>query len=80
MRRHAHQPPAPWCFGGSIELRTNWRVYAEEFAERCGSRDARHLDEFVADDPLTLLERACALGHACGAVLWMQFERGVQSV
>jgi tRNA G46 methylase TrmB len=68
MRRwHAHPVlPALLALGGSIELRTNWRVYAEEFAEalRLAGLDAC-LEKFVADDPLTPFERKYAnSGHA----------------
>src|SRR5678815_3850104 len=68
MRRwHAHPVlPALLELGGAIELRTNWRVYAEEFAEalRLAGREAC-VEEFVADDPLTPFERKYAdSGHA----------------
>ena len=68
MRRwHAHPVlPSLLALGGAIELRTNWRVYAEEFAEalRLAGREAC-VEEFVADDPLTPFERKYAdSGHA----------------
>ena len=70
MRRwHAHPVlPALIALGGRIELRTNWRVYAGEFAEalRLAGHEAR-LEEFVADDPLTPFERKYT---ASGHVLW----------
>jgi len=70
MRRwHAHPVlPALLALGGAIELRTNWRVYAEEFAAalRLAGRESR-LEEFVADDPLTPFERKYA---ASGHSLW----------
>jgi len=70
MRRwHAHPVlPSLLALGGAIELRTNWRVYADEFAEalRFAGRASR-LEEFVADDSLTPFERKYA---ASGHVLW----------
>jgi tRNA (guanine-N7-)-methyltransferase len=68
MRRwHAHPVlPALLALGGAIELRTNWRVYAEEFAAalQLADRESR-LEEFVADDPLTPFERKYAVsGHS----------------
>jgi len=70
MRRwHAHPVlPALLALGGTIELRTNWRVYGEEFAEalRLAGRETC-LEEFVADDSLTPFERKYA---ASGHVLW----------
>ena len=70
MRRwHAHPVlPSLLAVGGAIELRTNWRVYAEEFAEalRLAGRPAG-FDEFVADDPLSPFERKYA---ASGHALW----------
>ncbi len=70
MRRwHAHPVlPAILALGGTIELRTNWRVYAEEFATAlclCGA-DVE-LAGFVADAPLTSFERKYA---ASGHALW----------
>ena len=66
-RWHAHPVlPAILALGGGIELRTNWRVYAEEFAAAlhlCGA-DV-DLAGFVAEPPLTPFERKYALsGHA----------------
>ncbi len=68
MRRwHAHPVlPALLALGGAIELRTNWRAYAEEFAEalRLAGRETP-LEKFAADDPLTPFERKYAdSGHA----------------
>ena len=66
-RWHAHPVlPAILALGGAIELRTNWRVYAEEFAEslRLAGLDA-HCAQFTAEDPLTPFERKyVAAGHA----------------
>ncbi len=70
MRRwHAHPVrPALLALGGAIELRTNWRVYAEEFAEalRLAGRQVC-FDQFAADEPLTPFERKYA---ASGHALW----------
>ena len=63
MRRwHAHPVlPALLALGGAIELRTNWRVYAEEFAEALRlARRETHLEEFAADELLTPFERKYA--------------------
>jgi len=68
-RWHAHPVlPSLLALGGAIELRTNWRVYADEFAEalRLAGRESR-LEEFVANDPLTPFERKYA---ASGHALW----------
>lgn len=70
MRRwHAHPVlPAILALGGTIELRTNWHVYAEEFAAAlrlCGV-DVE-LAGFFADAPLTPFERKYA---ASGHALW----------
>ena len=44
--------------GGTIELRTNWRIYAEEFAEALRLADTEPLlDSFVPEQPLTPFER-----------------------
>lgn len=68
-RWHAHPVlPSILALGGTLELRTNWRVYAEEFAEAlalCG-RDAG-FEEFNAAMPLTPFERKYA---ASGHSLW----------
>jgi len=67
MRRwHAHPVlPSLLALGGTIELRTNWRVYAEEFAEALGLVGQEVLcDTIAADDPLTPFERKyAASGH-----------------
>jgi len=76
MRRwHAHPVlPSILALGGTIELRTNWRVYAEEFAAAlrlCSA--AVELAGFAADAPLTPFEhKFAASGHAlwrCRAVV-----------
>jgi len=67
MRRwHAHPVlPSLLALGGTIELRTNWRVYAEEFAGALGFVGQDVLcDTITADDPLTPFERKyAASGH-----------------
>ena len=68
-RWHAHPVlPAMLEVGGAIELRTNWRVYAEEFAQALGQAglDIR-CDAFTPHDPLTPFERKYA---ASGHALW----------
>lgn len=68
MRRwHAHPVlPAILALGGTIELRTNWRVYAEEFAQtmRLVGRKAE-LESLSSAPSLTPFERKySASGHA----------------
>ena len=68
--------PALLALGGDVELRSNWPVYVEEFAEAL--RIAGHtpqIEQFPATEPLTLFERKyaesghklwrcrCRLGH-----------------
>ena len=68
-RWHAHPVlPALLALGSAIELRTNWHVYAEEFAETAGlaGLDVR-CEAFTPDDPLTPFERKYA---ASGHALW----------
>lgn len=68
-RWHAHPVlPAMLEVGGAIELRTNWRVYAEEFARALGEAglDVR-CDAFTPADPMTPFERKYA---ASGHALW----------
>ena len=77
MRRwHAHPVlPALLALCGVIELRTNWRIYAEEFAEamQLAGLDAR-CEALTPDDPLTPFERKYAQsGHA----LWRSVALGV---
>lgn len=68
MRRwHAHPVlPAILALGGAIELRTNWRVYAEEFAlalSLSGWRAQR--ERLTCDATLTPFEnKYAASGHA----------------
>jgi tRNA (guanine-N7-)-methyltransferase len=73
MRRwHAHPVfPQILALGGVIELRSNWRVYAEEFAaalEIAGV--ANTCEAFAPGEPLTPFERKYqASGHA---LWWVQ--------
>jgi len=68
-RWHAHPVlPSILALGGTIELRTNWRIYAEEFAAAlalCGRAAA--VEEFAAATPSTPFERKYA---ASGHLLW----------
>jgi tRNA G46 methylase TrmB len=68
-RWHAHPVlPAMLELGGAIELRTNWRVYAEEFAQALRLAGREVLCETIApEDPLTPFERKYA---ASGHPLW----------
>lgn len=71
MRRwHAHPVlPALLALGGEIELRTNWRVYAQEFvlAMAAARREAQLERLPVAQTSLTPFERKYA---ASGHMLW----------
>ena len=68
-RWHAHPVlPAILALGGALELRTNWRVYAEEFAAALRVAGvAVGSQRFTPDLPLTPFERKYA---ASGHVLW----------
>lgn len=59
-RWHAH-PVFPWllALGGQLECRSNWSVYAEEFAFAAGWALGRQVivEPWVADSPLTPFER-----------------------
>jgi tRNA G46 methylase TrmB len=70
MRRwHAHPVlPSLLALGGVIELRSNWQVYADEFAQamRIAGWQAQ-VEAYVAATPLTPFERKYA---ASGHVLW----------
>jgi tRNA G46 methylase TrmB len=69
-RWHAHPVlPAILALGGEIELRTNWRVYAEEFAEALRLAGvAAQCEKFaIHEAPLTPFERKYA---ASGHDLW----------
>lgn len=76
MRRWHGHPVLPdiLALGGTIELRTNWEVYAQEFVEamRLAGRDVAFAC-FEADAPITPFERKYARsGHA----LWRVVSRG----
>lgn len=59
-RWHAH-PVFPWllALGGELECRSNWRVYADEFAWATGHALAREVkvESWEASSPLTPFER-----------------------
>lgn len=70
MRRWQSHPVFPTivALGGIIELRTNWRTYAEEFSKACEWATGKlgSLEDFSPDpsDPLTAFERKyIASGH-----------------
>ena len=66
-RWHAHPVfPQMLALGGVIELRTNWRVYSEEFSQALGIAGVANICEaFVPDEPITPFERKYqASGHA----------------
>jgi len=70
MRRwHAHPVlPALLALGGEIELRTNWRVYADEFAQALrGTGRSASVEAFTVAEPMTPFERKYA---ASGHALW----------
>ncbi len=58
-RWHAHPVfPLMLALGGVIELRTNWRVYSEEFASALAIAGvANTIEAFTPDEPLTPFER-----------------------
>ena len=65
-RIHGHPSfPLLKALGGKLELRTNWQIYAEEFAEACGQLGIKGSSEaFVPDTPMTLFEtKYLALGQ-----------------
>jgi len=73
-RWHAHPVlPALLALGGALELRSNWRIYAEEFAAalRLVGRVA-DVEPFAAADPLTPFERKYA---ASDHALWRVISR-----
>ena len=61
MRRWPAHPvfPTVVALGGRIECRTNWRIYAEEFANAVGflSGTVVPVEGFAAEQPLTPFER-----------------------
>ena len=68
-RWHAHPVlPAMLALGGVIEMRTNWRVYADEFARALGQCGWGGVSEAASSPlPLSPFERKYA---ASGHVLW----------
>ena len=77
-RWHAHPVlPSLVALGGEIELRTNWRVYAEEFAQALGIVGIRaRCETFAPDTALTPFERKYA---ASGHELWRVTARSDRS-
>ena len=54
--------------GGALELRTNWGIYAQEFAQSCAVAGVQGtLTTFVPSNPLTLFERKY---YENGQTLW----------
>ena len=62
-RCHAHPSyPALLALGGDVELRTNWKVYADEFSEALGYTNLPNavssgVTKLEVDSPLTLFEK-----------------------
>ena len=59
-RWHAHPVfPDLLKLGGELELRSNWRIYAEEFqlALNYITPNIAHLDEYIAKPPISLFEK-----------------------
>jgi tRNA (guanine-N7-)-methyltransferase len=72
MRWHGHPVlPVTLALGGRLELRSNWRLYVEEFAlavtQVTGRETAAVFHEPRADDYLTPFEQKY---HASGQALW----------
>ena len=66
-RWHAHPAfPAILALGGGIELRTNWRIYAEEFSQALRVAGvAATCETFTPEEAITPFERKySASGHA----------------
>ena len=61
LRRRVHGHPAMPLLqqlGGEVEMRSNWSVYAREFAIACNLIGIRgQLEELAVDTPLTLFEK-----------------------
>ena len=72
-RWHGHPVfPALLALGGTIELRTNWAVYAREFAAALAAAGVESRRARIAADatPLTPFERKyLASGHGCHRVI-----------
>ena len=65
-RVHGHGAfPVLFRLGGALELRTNWDIFAQEFAQAAALIDIKgHTDAFIPDTPMTLFERKYAdRGH-----------------
>ncbi len=72
MRWHGHPVlPVILALGGRLELRSNWRLYVEEFAlaltQVCGREATAVPHEPIDDDYLTPFEQKY---HASGQELW----------
>ncbi len=60
--------PAMMALGGEVELRTNWRIYAQEFQEALSIYGLRaRLAELTIDEPLTPFE---AKYDRSGQTIW----------
>ena len=65
-RVHGHGAfPVLSRLGGALELRTNWDIYAQEFAQAAALIGIKgHIEPFSPDSPMTLFERKYAdRGH-----------------
>jgi tRNA G46 methylase TrmB len=59
-RWHGHPVfPALLALGGALELRSNWRVYVEEFAQAlaCATGQAAHCERLAVSRPISGFER-----------------------
>lgn len=69
-RWHGHPVfPAIVALGGELECRSNWRVYAEEFASAISQLNGTHVqcEAYALDRALTPFEQKY---HASGHALW----------
>lgn len=68
-RIHGHPSfPLLKALGGQLELRTNWRIYAEEFYQACNQLGINgQLEPFVPETSMTLFETKY---HDRGHQLW----------
>lgn len=77
LKRRIHGHPAlPYLvrLGGALDLRSNWRIYVEEFAEAMRLAGAGGtLAPFTPSEPLTLFEHKY---HARGQQLWRWRRQG----
>ena len=65
-RVHGHGAfPVLSRLGGKLELRTNWDIFAQEFAQAAALIGIKgHTESFISDSPMTLFERKYAdRGH-----------------